>query len=154
RVEGFDPLRGGGLDLLDDLCRCVVLGLNEENMNVIAHGIDFNQLNIEILERAGDVGMQLIPFRIAQQWAPVFGAENQMHDNVGKRLRHDRTVLSWWVIYPRRRFRSRVNWMCHGSALTGRRMIQHRLPRPSAWAITWRACGPRMRRRAIGEGCP
>ena len=39
----FDPTRRGGFDLLDNPGRRVVLGLREQDMDVVANGIDFDE---------------------------------------------------------------------------------------------------------------
>lgn len=39
----FDPTRRGGFDLLDNLGRRVVLGLREQDMDMVANGIDFDE---------------------------------------------------------------------------------------------------------------
>ncbi len=43
RIERLDPSRRCSLDLLDNLRRSVVLGLRNQNVDVVAHGIDFDE---------------------------------------------------------------------------------------------------------------
>ena len=66
----------------------MVFGLREQDVNVIAHGIDFNQRRIVVLEDAGDVGVKLSTFLIAQELATAFRGEHDMNDDVGERLGH------------------------------------------------------------------
>ena len=37
----------------------MVLGLREQDVNVVTHGMDFDQWRIVVLEDAGDVGVEL-----------------------------------------------------------------------------------------------
>lgn len=64
----------------------MIFRLREENVNMVAHRIDFNERRIVILENAGDVGVKLAAFLIAEEWATFFRAEHEMNNNVGERL--------------------------------------------------------------------
>ena len=70
----------------------MVLGLREQDVNVVAHGIDFDQRRIELLEDASDVGVDLAAFFIAKELAAVLRAEHKVNDDVGEGLRHIRDV--------------------------------------------------------------
>ena len=72
----------------------MVFGLREQDVNVIAHGIDFNQRRIVVLEDASDVGVKLPTFLIAQELATALRREHKVHDDVGEGLGHSGDVLS------------------------------------------------------------
>jgi hypothetical protein len=63
-------------------------------VDVVAHRIDFNQRRVLIFQNPGDVGMALPTFFIAQKLAPAFGAEYEMHNDIGKGLGHIGVALS------------------------------------------------------------
>jgi hypothetical protein len=79
-------------DLLDNFRGSMVLGLREQDVNVVAHRIDLNQVRVVVLEGAGDVGVELPAFLVAQELAATFGAEHETHDDVGEGLGHDGEV--------------------------------------------------------------
>ena len=93
-VPLLDPNGGSRFDLLNNFRRGMVFGLREKQVNVVAHGIDFNQRRLVIFEDAPEIRVKLIAFLIAQQLTPPFCGEHEMHDDVGKRLRHDSDVLT------------------------------------------------------------
>jgi len=47
----------------------VVLGLRKQNVDVVAHGIDFDEGRIQIFEHAGDVGVKFAAFLVAEERA-------------------------------------------------------------------------------------
>ena len=55
---------------------------------MVADGIDFDQGRIVVLEDAGDVGVKLAAFFVAEQWASLLRAKHEVGDNVGEGLRH------------------------------------------------------------------
>ena len=86
RIKGLNPARRCGFDLFDNFCRRMIFGLRKQEVDVVSDRIDFDKGRIMILENAGDVGMKLTALGIAQQRTPVFGAEHEMHNEVGKGL--------------------------------------------------------------------
>jgi hypothetical protein len=89
RVLLLEPHGRPGFHLLNNFCGRVVFGLGEQDVNVVAHGIDFDQGRIMVLKNAGDVGVELAALVIAKKWAAVLGAEHEVNDDVGKGLGHD-----------------------------------------------------------------
>src|SRR5437867_878863 len=83
RVEGFDPTGGRTLDLLDNLCGRVVLGLPEQDVDVVCHRVDFDERRIVVFENASNVGVELAAFTVAEEWATILGAETEVDDDVG-----------------------------------------------------------------------
>ena len=88
-VQRLEPDRRRGLDLFDNLRRGVVLGLREQDVDVVAHGIDFDERRIVVLEDAGNVGVKLAALLIAQERTTAFGAEHEVNDKVGQGLGHN-----------------------------------------------------------------
>ena len=88
RVLFFDPTRRRTLDLLDNLRRRVVLGLREQDVDVVAHGIDFDQGRVMFLDDARDVSMELAALLITQELAAALRAEDEVNDDVGEGLGH------------------------------------------------------------------
>ena len=111
----------------------MVFGLDEEDVNVVVHRIDFEQRRILISQDAGDVGVELIAFLIAQELAAAFGAEHEMNDDVGERLGHDSHALTG--------LRRHLGTGCPGPALAGL---------ASAQADTLRAFSPGKWRMDLG----
>lgn len=62
----------------------VVFGLRKQDVNVIAYGIDLDQMRIVVFKNACNVRVQLVTFFIPKKLAAVLGAENQMHDDIGE----------------------------------------------------------------------
>ena len=60
-------------------------------------GADFDEGRHLFPEDARDIGMELIPFLVAQELAAAFGAEHEMNNNVGKGLGHNvrRPYRAW-----------------------------------------------------------
>ena len=115
----------------------MVLGLREQDVNVIAHGIDLDQRRLVVFENASDVGVELAAFLVAQELATAFRGEHKMNDDVGERLGHG------------------VFWLAglYRAVLVGQSGVKvcrpYRardfvgvIPGPSARAITWQAFGP------------
>ncbi len=88
RVLFFDPTRPRTLELFDNLRRRVVLGLCEQDVDVVAHGTDLDERRAVIPQNAGDVGMEFAALLIAQELAAVLRAEYEMDDDVGNGLGH------------------------------------------------------------------
>jgi len=61
---------------------------------VITHGIDFDQRRLVVFENAGDVGVKLAAFLVAQELATTFRGEHEMNNDVGEGLGDDGDVLS------------------------------------------------------------
>jgi hypothetical protein len=72
----------------------MIFGLREQDVNVIAHGINLNQRRIVVLEDAGDVGVKLAALLVTQELATALRREHEMDDDVGERLGHGGGVLS------------------------------------------------------------
>ena len=56
---------------------------------MVAHGIDFDQGRVVVLENASDVGVELAAFFISQKLTAALRAEHPMHDDVAEGLGHD-----------------------------------------------------------------
>ena len=81
--------------MLDNLRGRVVLGLREQDADMVAHGIDFDEGRIEVLEDASDVGVELSTFFITEQGTAVFRAEHEVNNDVGEGLGHTGVTLAW-----------------------------------------------------------
>lgn len=55
-----------------------------------------------VFENAGDVGVDLAAFVVAQEGATVFGAEDEVYNDVGEGLRHVCDALSGLAGFMRR----------------------------------------------------
>jgi len=71
----------------------LVLGLREQDVNVVAHRIDFDQRRVVVLEDACDVCVELAAFLVAQELATAFRGEHEMNNDVGEGLGHSGDVL-------------------------------------------------------------
>src|SRR5947208_1475201 len=61
---------------------------------MVAHGIDFDEGRVVILENARDVGVELATLLVAQELAAAFRAEYEMNDDVGEGLGHTGNALT------------------------------------------------------------
>ena len=64
----------------------MILGLREQNVDVIAHRIDLNQRRLVVFQNTSDVSVKFPALLIAQQLATPLRAEHEMHDDVRERL--------------------------------------------------------------------
>jgi hypothetical protein len=62
----------------------VVLGLSEQNVDMVADGIDFNERRVKVLEDACDIGVELAAFPVPEQWASGRGAKYEVNNDVGQ----------------------------------------------------------------------
>jgi hypothetical protein len=74
-------------------------------VDVVADGINFNQLQVMVLEDAGDVGVKVAALFIAQELTPTFRTEHEVNDDIGERLGQERAALTGlWTfstaVYP------------------------------------------------------
>jgi hypothetical protein len=107
-------------------------------VNVVAHGIDFDQMRVLVLEHARDVGVKLAAFLIAKELAATLRTEDEMHNDVGEGLGHG-------VFWLRKLYRAALvgQWcakMCRPCRAW--EICVGGVPGPSARAITWQAFGP------------
>jgi hypothetical protein len=58
--------------------------MREQNGNVIADGIDFDEGRIMVLEDPMNVGVELAALLIAEAWAPALCTEDEVHNAVGE----------------------------------------------------------------------
>ena len=62
--------------------------------------IDDDGLAPQVLQGACHVGMESGPqFRVLEKGHPVLGAEDDVQDNTGKRLRHGGNDCGGWGVY-------------------------------------------------------
>jgi len=61
---------------------------------VIGDGVDFEERRVVVLEDAGDVGVELAAFALAEERATVLGAENEVDEDVGEGFGHGGNALS------------------------------------------------------------
>ena len=90
----LDPTGGRTLNLLDDFGGGVILGLCEENVNVVGHRVDFDQGRIVVFENAGNIGVKVAALGVPKQLASDFCAEHEVNDYVGEGLRHGGDALT------------------------------------------------------------
>lgn len=57
-------------------------------MNVVAHRARFQQRAFLIFNDSADVGVEFVSDVISQQFLPILRREDQMHEDLGQRLRH------------------------------------------------------------------
>src|SRR6266705_1568951 len=113
----------------------MVFRLREQDVNMIANGIDFNEWRVVVLENTGDVGMKLAAFLVTEELAPALRAEHEMNDDVGEGLRHTGNALTGLG-----RFVGTVDLGLRSSDL-----LQPRLSHGGPSALTnWRARCPRV----------
>jgi len=92
RIDRLDPGGRGSFDLLDNFRWRVVLRLREQDVDMVAPGIDFDEWRIVVLEHTGDIGVEFATLLVAQQLATTLGAEHEMDDDIGERLGHEGMV--------------------------------------------------------------
>ena len=63
-------------------------------MNVVTNGIDLEKRRIVIFEYAGNIGVELFTFRVANQGPSPLCAEHQMDNDVGEGLGHNCRALT------------------------------------------------------------
>src|SRR6185437_204358 len=66
----------------------------EEDVDVVADGIDFDEWRIVILQNAGNIGVELAAFLIPQKLSAALRAEDEMNDDVGEGLGHADVALT------------------------------------------------------------
>ena len=85
----FQPQRRTAFDLLDHVRRVAGAGQRAEQMHMIFHATDDDGLAFEIREDAAEIAMQFVAqWFVAEEWPPVFGGKDRVHENFGERLRH------------------------------------------------------------------
>lgn len=62
----------------------MILRLRKQNVNMVAHGINFDEPRIVIFQDASNISVQLAALFIAQERAAVFCAKYEMDNNVGE----------------------------------------------------------------------
>ena len=62
--------------------------MREQDVDVVAHGIDLDKRRAVMLQDAGNVGVKLAAILIAQELAVALRAEYEMGQDVGERLGH------------------------------------------------------------------
>src|SRR5438034_11710706 len=62
----------------------------EQHMSIICHRVDEDTGGVHTSQDRGNVWMQLRSDVIGQDWFTVFGAENQVNQDLRQRLRHER----------------------------------------------------------------
>ncbi len=72
----------------------MVFGLREQDVDVVADGIDFDEWRIMVPEDARDVGVELAAFLVAEELAAALRAEYEVNDDVGQGLRHADVALT------------------------------------------------------------
>src|SRR5213593_4625054 len=72
----------------------MVFRLREQDVNVIAHGIDFNERRVVVLENAGDAGMKSAAFLVTEELVTSLRAEHEVNDDVGEGLGHTGNALT------------------------------------------------------------
>lgn len=68
---------------------------------MVADGVDFDEGGIKVFEEAGEIGVELVAFLVAEEGAAVFGAEDEVNDEVGEGLGHWVSPLQgfYWLGY-------------------------------------------------------
>ena len=61
---------------------------------MITNGIDLEKRRIVVFENAGNIGVELFAFLVANQGPSPLCAEHQMDNNVGEGLRHNCCALT------------------------------------------------------------
>ena len=64
----------------------MVLGLREQDVDMVTHGIDFDEVRIVIVQDARDVGVERTTLLIPQEGTAALGAEHQVNDQIGEGL--------------------------------------------------------------------
>jgi hypothetical protein len=68
--------------------------LREQDVDVVANGINFDERRVAILEDSSDVGMKLAAFLVTEEWVAALRAENEVNDDVGEGLGHRYDALT------------------------------------------------------------
>ncbi len=78
----------------------MVLGLREQDVDVVADGIDFDEGRIVVFEDAGDVGVELTALLVPEELATALRAEHEVNDDVGEGLGHASDALTGlgWIV--------------------------------------------------------
>jgi len=93
-IESLNPNGRRRFNLFHNFGRDMIFGLREQDVDMVPHRIDLDERRIVIFERTGDVGVELPAFRIAQELVAEFGAEHEVHDDVGEGLGHSCDALT------------------------------------------------------------
>ena len=72
----------------------MVLGLREQNMDMVADGINFDKGRIVVFHNPRNVGVEFAAFLIPEQGASFLRAEYEVNNDVGQGLGHSCAALT------------------------------------------------------------
>src|ERR1041385_1751212 len=95
-VARLDPNGRAFLYLFGDVSDRDGSRQGEENVNVVLDGIRDQGWAFQVIQDADDVGVEFIAgCWVAQEELAVFGAEDEVDEDLGERLRHFEFRLCW-----------------------------------------------------------
>ena len=87
-IKRFDPFRGCFLYLFDDLSLGSSSRERRDNVNVIRNTADAHEFGTEVAAECGQIRMHARPHVAVQPWFAIFGAKDNVNDDLAQRLRH------------------------------------------------------------------
>lgn len=93
RRLGFQPFGGRGFQFLDELSHSDRPGEADGEMNMVGHAADAEAFTIHIAGDRCEIGVQRRAHRDIEHGSPVFGAKDDVRQEIGERLGH--SVAEW-----------------------------------------------------------
>jgi hypothetical protein len=84
----FNPTGRRRFDLLHKVRRSMIFRLCEQDVNMVAHGINFDERRIKVFENTRNIGMELATFFVTEKLTAILCAEYEMNNDVGEGLGH------------------------------------------------------------------